>query len=80
MILSKSKEDRGKALAKLLPHQKNEFVEIFQIMNGLNSAVQIHLRDGTYIKMNLGKRQVGQYKKEFSRSILKKPRETEIKA
>ena len=28
MILSKSKEDRDKALDKLLPHQKNDFVEI----------------------------------------------------
>ena len=30
MILSKSSEDRAKALDKLLPHQKNDFIEIFK--------------------------------------------------
>ena len=34
MILSKTKEDRAKALEKLLPHQKKDFVEIFKIMSG----------------------------------------------
>ena len=34
MILSKTTEDRSKALAKLLPHQKEDFIEIFKIMNG----------------------------------------------
>ena len=41
MILSKSKEDRDKALAKLLPHQKKDFVEIFTIMNGLPVTVRL---------------------------------------
>ena len=41
MILSKSKDDRDKALAKLLPHQKNDFVEIFKIMNGLPVTVRL---------------------------------------
>ena len=41
MILSKSKEDRSKALAKLLPHQRNDFVEIFKIMNGLPVTVRL---------------------------------------
>ncbi len=41
MILSRSKEDRDKALAKLLPHQKNDFVEIFKIMNGLPVTVRL---------------------------------------
>ncbi len=41
MILSKSKEDRDKALAKLLPHQKKDFVEIFKIMNGLPVTVRL---------------------------------------
>ncbi len=41
MILSKSKEDRDKALDKLLPHQKNDFVEIFKIMNGLPVTVRL---------------------------------------
>ena len=41
MILSKSKEDREKALAKLLPHQKNDFIEIFKIMNGLPVTVRL---------------------------------------
>ena len=29
MILSRTEEDRGKALTKLLPHQKKDFIEIF---------------------------------------------------
>ncbi len=41
MILSKSKEDRDKALSKLLPHQKNDFIEIFKIMNGLPVTVRL---------------------------------------
>ena len=41
MILSKSKEDRAKALEKLLPHQKNDFIEIFKIMNGLPVTVRL---------------------------------------
>ncbi len=41
MILSKSKDDRDKALNKLLPHQKNDFVEIFKIMNGLPVTVRL---------------------------------------
>ena len=41
MILSKSKEDRSKALAKLLPHQKKDFTEIFSIMNGLPVTVRL---------------------------------------
>ena len=35
MILSKTVEDRAKALNKLLPHQKKDFIEIFKIMSGL---------------------------------------------
>ena len=41
MILSKSKEDRAKALEKLLPHQKKDFVEIFKIMSGLPVTVRL---------------------------------------
>jgi len=41
MILSKTTEDRNKALAKLLPHQKNDFVKIFKIMNGLPVTVRL---------------------------------------
>ena len=41
MILSKSKEDRNIALEKLLPHQKNDFIEIFKIMNGLPVTVRL---------------------------------------
>ena len=41
MILSKTKEDRDKALIKLLPHQKNDFIEIFKIMNGLPVTVRL---------------------------------------
>jgi len=41
MILAKTIEDREKALAKLLPYQKNDFVEIFKIMNGLPVTVRL---------------------------------------
>ncbi|WP_435114284.1 pyruvate, phosphate dikinase [Candidatus Pelagibacter bacterium nBUS_36] len=41
MILSKTKEDRAKALEKLLPHQKKDFIEIFKIMNGLPVTVRL---------------------------------------
>ena len=41
MILSKTTEDRNKALAKLLPHQKNDFIEIFKIMSGLPVTVRL---------------------------------------
>ena len=41
MILSKSREDRDVALAKLLPHQKKDFIEIFKIMNGLPVTVRL---------------------------------------
>ncbi len=41
MILSKSKEDRNKALMKLLPHQRKDFIEIFKIMNGLPVTVRL---------------------------------------
>ncbi|MDB3947418.1 pyruvate, phosphate dikinase [Candidatus Pelagibacter sp.] len=41
MILSKTTEDRAKALEKLLPHQKKDFVEIFKIMSGLPVTVRL---------------------------------------
>jgi len=41
MILSKTTKDRSKALAKLLPHQKKDFIEIFKIMNGLPVTVRL---------------------------------------
>ena len=41
MILSKTPEDRKKALAKLLPYQKSDFFEIFKIMNGLPVTVRL---------------------------------------
>ncbi len=41
MILSKSKEDRASALAKLLPFQKKDFIDIFKIMNGLPVTVRL---------------------------------------
>ncbi len=41
MILSKTYEDRTKALEKLLPHQKNDFIEIFKIMQGLPVTVRL---------------------------------------
>jgi len=41
MILSKTQEDREKALKKLLPHQKKDFKEIFKIMHGLPVTVRL---------------------------------------
>ena len=41
MILSKSKVDRDKALSKLLPYQKNDFIKIFTIMKGLPVTVRL---------------------------------------
>tara|TARA_B100000963_G_scaffold360544_1_gene391822 strand:+ start:5464 stop:8130 length:2667 start_codon:yes stop_codon:yes gene_type:complete len=41
MILSKTQEDRAKALEKLLPHQKKDFLEIFKIMKGLPVTVRL---------------------------------------
>ena len=41
MILSKTKEDRAKALDKLLPHQKKDFIEIFKIMSELPVTVRL---------------------------------------
>ncbi len=41
MILSKSKEDRAVALEKLLPHQRKDFIDIFQIMGGLPVTVRL---------------------------------------
>ncbi len=41
MILSKTQEDRAKALEKLLPHQKEDFIEIFKIMHGLPVTVRL---------------------------------------
>ena len=41
MILSKTIEDRAKALSKLLPHQKKDFMEIFKIMSGLPVTVRL---------------------------------------
>ena len=41
MILSKTKDDRAIALEKLLPHQKNDFVDIFKIMSGLPVTVRL---------------------------------------
>ncbi len=41
MILSKSKVDRDTALSKLLPYQKKDFIEIFEIMRGLPVTVRL---------------------------------------
>ena len=41
MILSKTLDDRKVALAKLLPYQRNDFVKIFKIMNGLPVTVRL---------------------------------------
>ena len=41
MILSKSKDDRDKALLKLLPYQKKDFISIFKIMSGYPVTVRL---------------------------------------
>jgi pyruvate,orthophosphate dikinase len=41
MILSKTPEDREESLKKILPYQKNDFVEIFKIMHGLPVTVRL---------------------------------------
>ncbi len=41
MILSKTQEDRFKALKKLLPYQKRDFIEIFKIMSSLPVTVRL---------------------------------------
>jgi len=41
MIVSKDLDDRKVALDKLLPHQKNDFKEIFKIMKGLPVTVRL---------------------------------------
>ena len=41
MILSKTLDDRKESLKKLLPYQKNDFIEIFKIMNGLPVTVRL---------------------------------------
>ncbi|MEO2068852.1 MAG: pyruvate, phosphate dikinase [Desulfurobacteriaceae bacterium] len=43
MILAKTKEERKRALEKLLPMQKEDFIAIFEVMNGL--PVNIRLLD-----------------------------------
>ncbi len=43
MILAKTKEEREKALQKLLPMQRSDFIAIFEVMNGL--PVNIRLLD-----------------------------------
>ncbi|SMO42994.1 pyruvate phosphate dikinase [Balnearium lithotrophicum] len=43
MILAKTEEEREKALSKLLPMQREDFIAIFEVMNGL--PVNIRLLD-----------------------------------
>ncbi len=41
MILADTQEDRRKALAKILPMQRGDFVEIFEIMKGLPVTIRL---------------------------------------
>ena len=41
MILSETEEDRRKALAKLLPMQRSDFIELFEIMAGLPITIRL---------------------------------------
>ena len=40
MILSKTKEEREKALAKILPMQKQDFIQIYEAMHGLPVTIR----------------------------------------
>ncbi len=41
MILAETKEEREKALAKIKPYQKNDFIEIFKVMDGLPVTIRL---------------------------------------
>ncbi len=41
MILAETKEERQEALEKLLPFQRNDFIEIFKIMEGLPVTIRL---------------------------------------
>jgi pyruvate,orthophosphate dikinase len=41
MIVAGSREEREKALVKLLPMQKKDFIEIFKVMNGLPVTIRL---------------------------------------
>ncbi len=41
MILADTQEDRRKALAKILPMQRSDFVELFEIMKGLPVTIRL---------------------------------------
>jgi pyruvate,orthophosphate dikinase len=41
MILADTLQDRQKALAKLLPMQRSDFIELFKIMNGLPVTIRL---------------------------------------
>ncbi len=41
MILSETEEDRRKALDKLLPMQRSDFIELFEIMSGLPVTIRL---------------------------------------
>jgi pyruvate,orthophosphate dikinase len=41
MILSETEEDRRKALDKLLPMQRSDFIELFEIMKGLPVTIRL---------------------------------------
>ena len=41
MILAESEDERAEYISKLLPIQKNDFVEIFKAMNGLPVTVRL---------------------------------------
>lgn len=41
MILAETKEERQRALEKILPMQKNDFIEIFKVMEGLPVTIRL---------------------------------------
>ena len=41
MILARETEDRKKALAKLLPYQRNDFIGIFRALDGLPATIRL---------------------------------------
>src|SRR6185436_11247160 len=40
MILAATRDERGRALAKLLPYQREDFIGIFEALNGLPATIR----------------------------------------
>jgi len=70
MILSDSKEDREKALAKLLPYQKEDFAGIYEVMDNLPVTIRL-LDPPLHEFLPTGDKEIGELAKEMGISIEK---------